>query len=135
MANRKGFTLIEVMIAVMIVSVVIAALLEMRGNLSQKIFGLNKIIKVSQYDTFLLSTKDYGFEKSNISMKILAEDFELESDLRRKLNAVKLHISYDKIKTIDTSEYDNGSTLVFEIGKTKISSATYSSSLVRIQYQ
>ena len=123
------------MVAVMIVSVVIAALLEMRGNISHKIFGLEKITQVSQYDTFLLGQNKYGLEKSNTNMKTLAENFELESDLRRKLSAIKLHIKYEKIKVIDTSEYADGASLIFEIGKTKLSSDTYSSSLVRILYQ
>jgi prepilin-type N-terminal cleavage/methylation domain-containing protein len=133
MTKRAGFTLIEVMVAVMIVSVVVGALLEMRGNISHKIFGLEKITQVSQYDTLLLGENDYGKEKSNISMKALVEDFELESDLRRKLSAMKLHISYEVLGKIDTSEFDDTSSLIFEIGKSHIVSDTsYSSSFVRI---
>jgi len=135
MTKRKAFTLIEVMVAVMIVSVVIAALLEMRGNLSHKIFSIDKILQVSQYDTFLLSQNKYGFEKSSTNLKTLSEDFDLESDLRRKLSAVKLHLEYKTSSIVDTSEYDTGSTLIFEIGKTKVKSDTYSSAITRIRLQ
>jgi prepilin-type N-terminal cleavage/methylation domain-containing protein len=135
MTKRAGFTLIEVMVAVMIISVVIGAILEMRGNISHKIFALEKITQVSQYDTLLLQQKEYAREKSNISAKTLVEDFELERDLRRELSGIKLHIDYLQLKTIDTSKFDESSTLVFEIGKTDVKSDNYSSSIVRIGIQ
>ena len=135
MTKREAFTLIEVMVAVMIVSVVVAALLEMRGNLSHKIFSINKTLQVSQYDTFLLLQNKYGFQRSSTNMKTLSEDFELETDLRRKLSALKLHIDYDTLNVIDTSELNEGATLIFEVGKTKIKSTEYSSAMTRVRIQ
>ena len=70
MPKRRAFTLMEVMVAVVIVSVVIAALLQMQGNTHHKLFGIKEMIKTNQYNSFLLSLSDkYGFESSKINMK------------------------------------------------------------------
>ncbi|MEA1983375.1 MAG: type II secretion system protein, partial [Campylobacterota bacterium] len=67
---RRAFTLIEVMVAVMIVSIVIAALLQMRGDTSNKLFQLKEMMQTNQYNSFLLSNSEkYAFEDSKIDMK------------------------------------------------------------------
>lgn len=139
------------MVAVMIVSVVIAALLQMRGNTSHKFFGIKEMMQTNQYNSFLLSQGDkYGFEKSSIDMSSLVEDFELESDLRRKLKAIKVKLDYEELDTLDTSEYEETPTddnenedeeitgssgIIFEIGKTVLESEGFSGSLIRIKIQ
>jgi prepilin-type N-terminal cleavage/methylation domain-containing protein len=149
--NRVAFTLIEVMVAVMIVSVVIAALLQMRGNTSHKFSKIKELIQTNQYSTFLLSQGDkYGFEDSRINMNLLVEDFDLESDLRRKLKAMKIEVKYEELETIDTSEFEEPSDedvvndeeqqkdttgIVFEVGKTKIVSDQIDVQLVRVRVQ
>lgn len=131
----------EVMVAVMIVSVVIAALIQMRGDSSTKLFNIKKMIHTNQYNSFLLSQENkYGFEKSNIDMERLVEDFDLESNLRRKLKSIKVKLDYEELKIIDTNEYDDseqdvGSGVIFEIGKTVLKSDEISSSLIRIIQQ
>ncbi|QOP41714.1 type II secretion system protein [Sulfurimonas marina] len=129
--QRSAFTLIEVMVAVMIVSVVIAAILQVRGDANNKLLWLQQSIKETQYNSFLLGTSEkYGFEKSSISLKEFVDDFELESDLRRELKAVKVKISYDEI---DDFETPTGS--VLEIGKTKLESKNFSASMIRVKIQ
>jgi len=141
MLRHKAFTLIEVMVAVMIVSVVIAALWQMRGDTSNKFFNIQKMINTNQYDSFLLYTDNkYGFESSNIDMKRLADDFRVQSDLRRKLSSMKVKIKYEKLQVIDTSEFNsdeqNATTgIIFEIGKTDLVAKEFSSSLIRIRVQ
>lgn len=141
MLRHKAFTLIEVMVAVMIVSVVIAALWQMRGDTSNKFFNIQKMINTNQYDSFLLYTDNkYGFESSNIDMKRLANDFRVQSDLRRKLSSMKVKIKYEKLQVIDTSEFNsdeqNATTgIIFEIGKTDLVAKKFSSSLIRIRVQ
>lgn len=146
---REGFTLIEVMVAVMIVSVVIAALLQMQGNTTHKFFGIKEMMKTNQYNSFLLSHGDkYGFEKSNMDMSRLVEDFDVESDLRRKLKAIKVELDYEELATIDTSEYDDSgdnenedaeitgsSGIIFEIGRTVLKTEEFTGSLIRVKIQ
>lgn len=129
------------MVSVMIVSVVIAALWQMRGDTSNKFFNIQKMINTNQYDSFLLYTDNkYGFESSNIDMKRLADDFRVQSDLRRKLSSMKVKIKYEKLQVIDTSEFNsdeqNATTgIIFEIGKTDLVAKEFSSSLIRIRVQ
>jgi len=144
--NRRGFTLIEVMVAVMIVSVVIAALLQMQGSTIDKFFGIKNMMKTNQYSSLLLSQREkYGFEKSHLSMYQLVEDFDLESDLRRRLKRDRLSLDYKELATYDTSEYndttdENSETtgslgVVFEIGKTIFKIKDDSHSFIRIKIQ
>lgn len=142
--EHKGFTLIEVMVAVMIVSVVIAALLQMRGNASHKLFELKKSMQTNQYSSFLFENSEkYAFEDSKIDMTKLVEEFELESDLRRKLKAMKSQILYEELDTIDTNEFEESdeeeitqsSGIVFEIGKTTLKTEEFTTSLIRVRLQ
>jgi len=145
--SHSAFTLIEVMVAVMIVSVVIAALLQMQGNASHKFFQIKKMMNNSQYSSFLLSTSDkYGFEESSIDLNRLLEDFELESDLRRSLKAVKLSLEYEELSIIDTNEMlesedetlqdeSSSSGVIFEIGKTVLKTEEFSNELIRVRLQ
>jgi len=148
--SRSAFTLIEVIVAVMIVSVVIASLLQMRGNTTHKLLSIQEMIRTNQYSSFLLTLGDkYGFERSHISMNQLVDDFDLESDLRRKLKTMKVEIDYEELETIDTSDFEEtaeeedftdeeqeGSTgIVFEIGKTKLKSDDISLQLIRVRIQ
>ena len=144
MPKRKAFTLIEVMVAVMIVSVVIAALLQMQGSTTTKFFGIKKMMQTNQYNSFLLSLgSKYGFEKSQMDMNRFVEDFDLESDLRRRLKAMKVELDYKEIKRIDTSKFEDttddvkeqttSTGIVFEIGKTILKSDKFTSQLMRVR--
>ena len=151
---RSGFTLIEIMVAVVIVSIVIAALLEMQGNTNHKFLQIRKMMQSNQYNSFLLSQADkYGFENDKLDMERLIEDFRVESDLRRRLSAIKAEIEYVELDTIDTSEFEDGGTdengedlpeedvqtsttgLVFEIGKTVLKSKEFDGQLIRVRVQ
>jgi prepilin-type N-terminal cleavage/methylation domain-containing protein len=138
--SRAGFTLIEVMVAVMIVSVVIAALMQMRGNSSNLFLNIKKSANLNQYNSFLLSNDKYGFENSSLDMYRLVEEFDVESDLRRRLKSMKTNVKYEELKLIDTSEFDDinnssSSSIVFEIGKTILKSDDFSSYLLRVRMQ
>jgi len=150
---RKGFTLIEVMVAVMIVSIVIAALLKVQGNSSNKLIQLQKMMKTTQYSSFLLAnSQKYGFESTTTNMADILDDFKLEDSLRRKLKTIKIDISYDQLDTLDSSDFSNddqtaqdqtiqddtndaqqGQNLILEIGKTVLKSDKFTNSLVRVQ--
>lgn len=141
---RRAFTLIEVMVAVMIVSIVIAALLQMRGDTSNKLFELKKMINTNQYSSFLSAQSEkYAFEDSKIDIQRLVEEFDMESNLRRKLKAMKSEIEYEELDIIDTNEFEESedeeitasSGIIFEIGKTTLSTQEFSSSLIRVRLQ
>jgi len=132
----------------MIVSVVIAALFQMRGDITQKFLSLQEMIKTNQYNSFLVATDDkYGFEKSSIDMRRLVDDFEVESDLRRKLSAIKVDLDYEELHVIDTNELGmseeedtkaeevSQSGVVFEIGKTILKTDDFRLSLIRVKIQ
>lgn len=144
LSYRTAFTLIEVMVAVMIVSVVIAALLQMRGDTNNKLFQLKKTMQTNQYSSFLISNSEkYAFEDSKIDMKRLVDEFELESDLRVQLKAMKTEIEYEELQTIDTNELDENedeettvnSGIIFEIGRTTLRTKDFSGALLRVRLQ
>lgn len=144
MHKRRAFTLVEVMVAVVIVSVVIAALLQMQGNTNHKLFNIKEMMKTNQYNSFLLSLSDkYGFESSKMDMKRLVDEFALESDLRRRLKGMKLELDYEELTTIDTSELDASSdlnetsntSLIFEIGKTTLKTKDFTTQVIRVKIQ
>jgi prepilin-type N-terminal cleavage/methylation domain-containing protein len=148
--GRNAFTLIEVMVAVMIVSVVIAALLQMKGNTNHKFIQLKKIVTENQYNTFLISVDDkYSFETSNTDLYRLVDNFDLENDLRRKLKSIKTKVSYEKLDVYDSGDLSDdseeneegeegengGIDIIFEIGKTSLKSEEFSLSLMRVKIQ
>lgn len=132
-SKRNAFTLMEVMVAVMIVSVVIASIIEMRGNSTFIYLQIDKNKHVNQYLSFLVGNEKYGYEKESTTMKNLCDDFELDSELRREFSDIKIDIDYKELETLDMSEYDENSELVIEIGKSILSSKEASSSFVRIR--
>jgi len=111
---KKAFTLIEVMIAVMIVSIVIAALFKLRGDTNHLFSRIQQEQKKSTYATLILWNDKYGFNKEDINMYRLVDNFELDNDTRRELKNIKAKVRYSKIKSIDLD------TLVIEIGKTEL---------------
>jgi prepilin-type N-terminal cleavage/methylation domain-containing protein len=136
---RRAFTLIEVMVSVMIISVVIMALLQMSAN-SIHIFSATKSqLKTNQYLSFLIANKDYGFENKNIYLYDLIQDFEVEDDLRRALKKIKVAILYQELESIDLSEDTNNtqetsnSGIVLEIGKSVLKAKDDSSSMMRLR--
>jgi len=139
---KEGFTLIEVMVAVMIISVVIMALLKMYSNNAYIFNSIKQEIKTNQYVSLLIGNDNYGFEKKHIVMYDLVKDFDIESDLRRKLKSLKTDIIYTKVDSIDLSEDTeedenaegkSSSGLVLEIGRDTLKTKTFSTSIMRLR--
>lgn len=124
MIRRGGFTLVEVMVSVMIVSVVIASIYTLRGDVGTKLFELDKLMQKSSYATFVIG------EANNSK---LFDDFKLEDNLRQKLKAQQFKVSYEKTSIIDTSKYDANASLVLEIGTTTLQSLHGTNHLLRVQ--
>ena len=157
-SSRTAFTLMEVMVAVMIISVVIAALLQMSGNSSSLFSKVKRESNIGQYSSFLIATTDFGFEDKRITLDKLTKGFSFDSQLRSELKRQKVKIIYTELDSIDMSEFDAdestlddiseeekgnaiidekqvNSGLVFEIGKTTLKLGEASSSLLRLRIQ
>ena len=146
---KPAFTLIEVMIAVMIISVVIAALLQMRGNSTFLFINMNKKSQVNQFATFFVDNDKYGYENTSTSLDELVSEFDMENDLRRELKNNKIELIYQELKVIDMADFvsddtqesyedetsDGVPTMIFELGKTILKTKDSSVSLLRIRRQ
>ncbi|WP_415396550.1 PilW family protein [Sulfurimonas sp. CS5] len=133
---RCAFTLIEVMVAVMIISVVIAALIQMFANNTHIFSQLTKQAKINQYTSLFVSNRDYGLETKKIHLDALLSDFKLERDLAKEISDTKVKILYQKLEQIDMSESDNkesNSSMIFEIGKTVLKINDSSTALFRVR--
>ena len=142
MPKRGGFTLIEVMVSVVIISTVILALLELISNNGHIFSLLSQKSKSNQYISLIIANSDYGREDKRATLYDLVREFDIESDLRHELKAQKVEIIYQKLESIDMSEStknekedSSGNSMIFEIGKTVIKSQESSISLLRVQLQ
>jgi len=138
---KKGFTLIEVMVAVMIISVVIMALLKMYSNNAYIFSSIKQEIKTNQYLSLLIGNDEYGFENKHIAMYDLIKDFDVENNLRRKLKSLKIDIIYKEVDSIDLSEdteeegseSKSNSSVVLEIGRDTLKTKNFSTSVMRLR--
>ena len=137
------------MVAVVIISVVIMALIELIANNSHNFSTLSKKEQNNQYLSFFGSPSRYGFADKHITLYDLVKDFELESDLRRDLKAIKVDVIYQEIDSIDMDDYSvdeqeeseveedqenrTNSSMAFEIGKTILKIDNSSVSILRIK--
>ena len=133
--RKPGFSLIEVMVAVLVISVVIAALLEMKGNSSHIFLELSKRVKTDQYTSFLIANSEYGFENKKTTLDRLLSDFEVESDLAREFKSTKTELIYQELEMIDLDEgnTESSSGIVFEVGKTVLKAEDSSAGLLRVR--
>jgi len=154
--NRSGFTLIEVLVSVMIISVVIAALLQLFSTNSHSFSSVHEKILQTNKTSLLLGNKIYGYEKKRIDLAELVKDFNIDDTLRRKLKQEKVEIIYTELMNIDfdaaaasiaeeeqtaqqndeavineTSEATNA----LEVGKTTMRIGDQSSGFLRVKIQ
>ena len=152
-SNKDAFTLIEVMVAVMIVSVVIATLLQMRGNYTHIFLELDKKLKVNQYTSFFIGNKNFGFEDKTTSLDELVSEYDIEDDLRRELKNTKVELIYKELSIIDMSEFDITSKkedvyeddvyketdeqpqMIFELGSSVLKTKDSSTAIMRLRLQ
>ncbi|MCF6173549.1 MAG: prepilin-type N-terminal cleavage/methylation domain-containing protein [Campylobacteraceae bacterium] len=144
--RRKAFTLIEVMVAVMIISVVIMALLQINANNTHIFSQVKNQETATQYLSLLVGTK-YGFENEKISLEELVSDFDLDDDFRRELKHTDIEIVYQTLQSIDTGMFDESaneeedsdpnkkksSGTVYETGRSTLKTKRYASSLLRLR--
>ena len=103
---RKGFTLIEVMVSVVIISVVVATLLKLFSN-NAHIFALSqKKANISMLGTLLIGVPDLGLEKEDVFLDDIVGDFKVEEELRNTLKNKKVHLDYEELLIIDGADME-----------------------------
>ena len=138
---KDAFTLIEVMIAVMIISVVIMALIQMYANNTHLFLSFKQQTKLNQYSSFLIGNEKYAYENKKLTMYNLVDDFDLQDELRQDLKDIKIELSYSEVDRIDLSEAtvadeeESSSGLVMEIGSNLMQTRESSVSLLRVRQQ
>lgn len=138
--SKNAFTLIEVMVAVMIISVVIMALIQMYANNTHIFSSFKKQTKINQYTSFFLANDTYGYEDKSVSLYELVREFNIHNELRQELKFIKVKLVYEELQQIDLSESQSSeieneetSNMIFEVGKTTLQSNSSSSSLLRFK--
>ncbi len=140
MSNKasRAFTLIEVMVSVMIISVVITALIQMFSNNTHLFSQLKKQATTNAYASLFLSNHDYGFESKNVHLDTVLSDFKVEGELRKTLKNTQVKILYQRVKQIDIRKNDDEKShanLAFEIGKSILKLNDSSIALMRIRME
>lgn len=130
-SKRAAFTLVEVMVATMIVSVVIAALWKMRGDTNTKLLQIQQTINANPQITLLSAqAQKYGFESDSVHADLLCDDFNLDRAIRTQLKRQQFKIAY---KIVRSEELPDGS--VIEVGKTSLHSPEATFMLTRVRWQ
>ena len=98
---RKGFTLIEVMIAVMIISIVIGVLLQLFSNNTTLFSSMRGHSELCMRSSLLIGNQKYGYENEKVTLADLVQDFDIDDDLRRKLKKLEAKITYTPVQQLD----------------------------------
>ncbi len=114
--KRRAFTLLEVMIAVMIVTVVIAALLELQSNTTYLFGRLGEQRKADMMMSLLIGSRYSGVENDGLTMDRSVERFFISDELRQELKQIKAEI---KVRSLKRYRQDgNGSVTLELLGST-----------------
>jgi hypothetical protein len=97
------------MVAVMIISVVIASLLQLFSNNNTLFNTVQRQIGSTMQSTLLLGNKEIGFEKKSVTLDDLVKGFDVDNELRRSLKSQKALITYTEVRTLDLSGMEEAS--------------------------
>lgn len=100
----RGFTLLEVLVAVMIIAVVIGSLIQLFANNASTFASVRQKILHTNTTSVLLGNEIYGYEKAKTDLAELVKDFNIDNDLRRQLKNVKVEVVYNEVRSIDFGE-------------------------------
>ncbi|MEN8147181.1 MAG: prepilin-type N-terminal cleavage/methylation domain-containing protein [Campylobacterota bacterium] len=153
--SSHGFTLIEVLVAVMIIAVVIGALIQLFATNSFTFSSVHQKILQTNKTSLLLGNNIYGYEDKKVRLADLVKDFDIDDDLRRLLKKERAQIRYTEVTSIDfgdaaeaLSEVEGGENSdegaisetaevadTLEVGRTTLKIGEQSSSFLRIKFQ
>ena len=98
---RKGFTLLEVMISVMIISLVIGVLLQLYSSNTSLFSSMRGHSELCMRSSLLIGNSEYGYEDKKTNLAELVRDFEVNDELRKKLKKYEAKITYTRVKELD----------------------------------
>lgn len=101
---RRGFTLVEVLIAVVIIAIVIAAQLQLFSNNGMLYERMQKKIDHALVLTLILGEEGVGFEESKLFLDDLVKPFNVDDALRQRLKAQKSELIYQEVKRIEAGD-------------------------------
>lgn len=148
--GSRGFTLIEVVVAVLIISVVVAALLQLFSNNTRLFSTIQQKMGLSTQASLLLGRRDVGFEKMSISLDRVLGDFRMDDELRQRLKGIEAEIEYREVMQFDGSDFfaqrealaeaedkevgsQASADVIFEIGRTSLRLNGQSMSFLRLR--
>ncbi len=153
--HSSGFTLIEVLVAVMIIAVVIGALIQLFATNSHTFSSVHQKILHTNKTTLLLGHAIYGLENKRVDLAELVKDFNLDDDLRRLLKKERVEIRYTEVTSVDFDEAAEAiaeadanasnsdvyieeageATNTLEVGRTTLKIGDQTSSFLRVKFQ
>lgn len=101
---RRGFTLIEVMIAVMVISIVIGVLLQLFSNNTRLFSSMRGHSELCMRSSLLIGNSDYGYKNEKVSLAELVRNFDINDELRQKLKQYEAKVTYTQVKELDKEE-------------------------------
>jgi len=98
---RKGFTLLEVMISVMIISLVIGVLLQLYSNNTRLFSSMRGHSELCMRSSLLIGNSEYGYENKKVNLAQLVREFNINDALRQKLKKYEAKITYTHVKELN----------------------------------
>ena len=97
--NKQGLSLIEVLISVMLISVVIVAILQIKEN---NLYFLDKTQQSSKFNSYIyLLSLDNSKNLRNTKI-YLSDKFDFkDDDIRKELKQIKINIKDEELDTIE----------------------------------
>jgi hypothetical protein len=117
--NKKAITLVEVIVSVVLISVVITVLLQIKNNsLNFLQMGKNKLLYSSYIDMIAITTKYDKLKDENIYLSSKIDLSKLKDDnLRKRLKKIKIKI---KEKILSPIIFDDKYHFIINIKQTKM---------------
>lgn len=106
--KREALTIIEVMMAVMIISIVITVMIKIQGDTSNRLLQIKKMMDTAQYNSLFISThknNELGIEDKELEQ--IVDNFDLDDDLRHRLINTMVSIKSEEVKDINKSNISN----------------------------
>ena len=97
---RKGFTLLEVMISVLIITLVIGVLLQLYSNNTRLFSSMRGHSELCMRSSLLIGNSEYGYEDDKVTLAELVREFDIDDGLRRKLKKYEAEIRYTRVKEL-----------------------------------
>ena len=146
---RKGFTLLEVMISVMIITLVIGVLLQLYSNNTRLFSSMRGHSELCMRSSLLIGNSVYGYENKDVSLDDLVRGFDINDELRQKLKKYKAKITYTQVQdltqdsktidiTVDPDIEENSEGLKersMEIGRSSFEMDEFQTAYLRLKLQ